>query len=318
MSDFAAMASRVRDTGRGFAAGAAKTALLLGAAGAAGLAYGSWEKDQFGVRREKLAILPESSAPFRILHLSDIHFVPGQTKKAEWLRSLDAHEPDLVVNTGDNLSHKDAIDPLLDALRPLLERPGVFVAGSNDYYGPRMKSPLSYFSGPSRQKPKPVELDWPKLRSGFGMAGWVDLNNRNQSLVFNRMRFDFTGMDDPHLKRERFAGWPQGSASTTAPSVRIGVVHAPYQRALDALTEAGSQLILAGHTHGGQVCIPGFGALVSNCDLPTWRARGLHDWESNGSTTPVNVSAGIGTSRFAPYRVACRPEAVILDLVAKA
>ncbi|MFJ3958309.1 metallophosphoesterase [Arthrobacter sp. NPDC090010] len=317
MTDLSSLAGRVRDTGRGLAAGAAKTAVLAGVAGAAGLVYGSWEKNQFGVRHEKLAILPEGAAPFRILHLSDIHFIPGQTKKAEWLRSLTEHEPDLVVNTGDNLSHRDAIDPLLDALRPLLEYPGVFVPGSNDYFAPRLKSPLGYFAGPSRQRKAPPKLDWPKLRSGFGMAGWVDLSNRNQSLVFNRMRFDFSGMDDPHLDLERFTGWPQGSASSTAPSLRIGVVHAPYQRALDVLTEAGSELILAGHTHGGQVCIPGYGALVSNCDLPTWRARGLHDWESKGHTAPVNVSAGIGTSRFAPYRIACRPEAVVLDLLPK-
>ena len=310
-------AGRVRETGRGLAAGAVKTAVLAGVAGAAGLAYGSWEKNQFGVRHEELAILPEGAEPFRILHLSDIHFIPGQRKKAEWLRSLDELNPDLVVNTGDNLSHRDAIDPLLDALKPLLNRPGVFVPGSNDYFAPRLKSPLAYFAGPSRQRKEPVALDWPRLRAGFGMSGWVDLTNRNQSLVFNRMRFDFSGMDDPHIEREKFTGWPQGIAAGAAPSLRVGVVHAPYQRALDTLTEAGAELILSGHTHGGQVCIPGYGALVSNCDLPTWRARGLHDWESKGHTTPVNVSAGIGTSRFAPYRIACRPEAVMLELTAR-
>src|SRR5690348_18087340 len=51
-----------------------------------------------------------------------------------------------------------------------------------------------------------------------------------------------------------------------------------------------------------------------NCDIPTWRAKGLNDWSSNGSTTPVNVSGGIGTSRFAPVRIACKPEAVLLTL----
>lgn len=70
-------------------------------------------------------------------------------------------------------------------------------------------------------------------------------------------------------------------------------------------------------THGGQVCIPGYGALVSNCDLPTWRARGLTDWDYNGNTVPLNVSAGIGTSRFAPIRFACPPEAVLVTLAAR-
>jgi predicted MPP superfamily phosphohydrolase len=260
-------------------------------------------------------ILPPGRNPFRILHLSDIHFVPGQKKKAAWLESLAGLEPDLVVNTGDNLSHAKAVDPLLAALRPLLEFPGVFVPGSNDYFAPSLKNPASYLLGPSKVKPKPVALDWPRLRSGFGMAGWIDLTNRHQSVVLNGMRFDFSGVDDPHLNRERYAGWPRGTINQDSNDhLKVAVIHAPYQRVLDHFTESGADLLLAGHTHGGQLCIPGYGALVSNCDLPTWRAKGLNDWSSNGSTTPVNVSGGIGTSRFAPVRIACKPEAVLLTL----
>jgi predicted MPP superfamily phosphohydrolase len=308
------LANRVRTVGRGFAV----TTALGATAGAAAAAYGWWEKDQFEVRQETLPILPEGAAPFRILHLSDIHFVPGQDKKAQWLESLAELKPDLVVNTGDNLSHAKAIDPLIRALRPLLEFPGVFVPGSNDYYAPRIKNPAGYFRGPSRHKKDPVKLDWPRLRSAFGMGGWIDLTNRAQSVVLNGLRFDFSGVDDPHLKRERYAGWPRGTVNQDArPHLKVGVIHAPYQRVLDHFTEAGADLILAGHTHGGQICIPGYGALVSNCDLPTWRAKGLHDWESKEFTTPVNVSGGIGTSRFAPVRIACRPEAVLLTLTAR-
>jgi predicted MPP superfamily phosphohydrolase len=228
-------------------------------------------------------------------------------------------EPDLVVNTGDNLSHAQAVDPLLAALRPLLEFPGVFVPGSNDYFAPSLKNPASYLLGPSNIKPKPVPLDWPRLRSGFGMGGWVDLTNRHQSLVLNGMRFDFSGVDDPHLNRERYAGWPRGTINQDSNDhLKVAVIHAPYQRVLDHFTENGADLLLAGHTHGGQLCIPGYGALVSNCDLPTWRAKGLNDWQNNGRTTPVNVSGGIGTSRFAPVRIACKPEAVLLTLTSPA
>jgi predicted MPP superfamily phosphohydrolase len=154
-----------------------------------------------------------------------------------------------VVNTGDNLSHVKAVDPLLDALKPLLQFPGVFVPGSNDYFAPSPKNPASYLLGPSKAKPKPVALDWPRLRSGFGMSGWVDLTNRHQSLVLNGMRFDFSGVDDPHLNRERYAGWPRGTVSQDAKDhLRIAVIHAPYQRVLDHFTESGADLLLAGHT----------------------------------------------------------------------
>ncbi len=311
MIPISALAGRARTIGRGFAV----TAGAGAAAGIAAFGYGLWEKNQFELREETLDILPPGQAPFRVLHLSDIHFVPGQQKKAAWLESLAGLEPDLVVNTGDNLSHAKAVDPLLQALRPLLEFPGVFVPGSNDYFAPSLKNPASYLRGPSRAKPKPTVLDWPRLRSGFGMGGWVDLTNRHQSVVLKGIRFDFSGVDDPHLNRERYAGWPRGTINQNAtPHLKVAVIHAPYQRVLDHFTEDGADLLLAGHTHGGQLCLPGYGALVSNCDLPTWRAKGLNDWQSNGSTTPVNVSGGIGTSRFAPVRIACRPEAVLLTL----
>ncbi|MDJ0355186.1 metallophosphoesterase [Paenarthrobacter sp. PH39-S1] len=292
---------------------------------AACTAYGALvERNWFELRRETVPCLPAGSGPFTVLHLSDIHLSPGQGKKTRWLQSLAELSPDLVVNTGDNLSHVNAIPPLLEALGPLMEFPGVFVPGSNDYFAPMLKNPLSYLTGPSKlaegkiAKRQPKRLDTEGLHAGFGMAGWINLTNRHQSMGLRGVRFDFTGVDDPHLNRERFAGWPAGSGQNASPHVRIAVAHAPYQRVLDRFTEDGADLILAGHTHGGQVCIPGYGALVSNCDLPTWRAKGLNDWEHNGRTTPVNVSGGIGTSSTAPIRFACRPEAVLLTLTARA
>ncbi|GAB4098239.1 metallophosphoesterase [Sinomonas halotolerans] len=309
--------------GAAVARGARRTAIVAGLGASAGLAaaaYGWWEKDQFGLREETVPVLPPGARPVRVLHLSDIHFVPGQDRKARWLAGLADLEPDLVVNTGDNLSHTDAVRPLLSALGPLLRIPGVFVPGSNDYYAPILRNPAAYFLGPSSRTPLPrrVELDWRALFAGFGASGWVNLTNRAQSLQFNGVRFDFSGVDDPHLGRERYADWPRGASGHEAkPHVKVAVAHAPYQRVLDHFTDAGAHLILAGHTHGGQLCIPGYGALVSNCDLPTWRARGLTEWQNGLRTTPLNVSGGIGTSRFAPVRIACRPEAVLLTLIGR-
>jgi predicted MPP superfamily phosphohydrolase len=299
----------------GWAAGLTLTAA------AATLAYAATvERTLYQVRQETLPILPEGAASLRVLHLADIHMVPGQKSKADWLSSLASLKPDLVVNTGDNLSHQKGMGPLLEALEPLLQFPGVFVPGSNDYYAPVFKNPLRYFAGPSIPQPEPErkDLPWAEMFSAFGAAGWVDLTNRSQSIGFKNMRIDFTGVDDPHLQRDIYAPYPSGSStSTEAPHIRVAVTHAPYQRVLDTFTEGGADLILAGHTHGGQVCIPGYGALLSNCDLPTWRARGLSEWDHQGRTVPLNVSAGIGTSRFAPVRFACKPEAVLLTLTAR-
>lgn len=297
-------------------------ALAMGAAAAGAgvlIGYGMSETTRFGVREETLPLLPPGAAPIRILHLSDIHMVPHQELKRRWLHSLAKLQPDLVVNTGDNLGHPNGLEPLVEALEPLMAFPGVFVPGSNCYFAPPRKNPLRYLrkrSGVPRNSPK-YQLPWQAMHGAFGAAGWVNMTNRSHSMPVNGTRLDFTGVDDPHLELDRFAGWPAGSStSDQAPHLRIALTHAPYQRTLDTFSSAGAELIFAGHTHGGQVCIPGYGALVTNCDLPTWRASGLTHWEHAGRSTPLNVSAGIGTSRFTPVRIACPPEAVLFTLTA--
>lgn len=60
------------------------------------------------------------------------------------MRALAALAPDLVVNTGDNLAHPDAVATAMEAMEPLLKLPGVFVMGSNDYFAPRLKNPAIY------------------------------------------------------------------------------------------------------------------------------------------------------------------------------
>lgn len=284
---------------------------------AAAVAWGTLvEARNFAVRTERLPILPPGGRPFRILHLSDIHLMPTHADTLRWLSTLHALQPDLVVNTGDNIASPASIRPLLQALGPLLDVPGVFVPGSNDYYAPTPANPLRYLAGPSRQDPDRVRLPADQLFSAFESRGWTGLANRNTSVVLQGIRLDLAGTDDPHLDRDAWPGF-RGSSATPARSLRIGVTHAPYRRVLDAMVADGADVIFAGHTHGGQVCVPGYGALVTNCDLPTWQASGLTQWSLDGRTVPLEVSAGIGTSPKAPFRFSCRPEAVVLDVVAR-
>jgi predicted MPP superfamily phosphohydrolase len=289
----------------------ALTAGSLTAAGAAVFAAAVSETHRFITRYEQLPILPAGADPIRILQLADIHFVPGQDRKAEWLLSLGQTRPDLILNTGDNLSHMGAVPPLLRTLGELPRVGGFYVPGSNDYFEPHFRNPLRYFAGPSsRADDEPTQLPWRELFAGFESFGWRSLTNSRTVDTIRGTRIEFSGVDDPHLNRERFQGFEDDDAD-----LRIGVLHAPYTRVLTEMTEAGADLLIAGHTHGGQVCLPGGRALVSNCDLPPAQARGLSTWSAGGRSAPLNVSAGIGQSRFAPIRVFCRPEAVILDLV---
>jgi uncharacterized protein len=288
-------------------------AVLL--AGAAGLGWSLVEAGAFTLRRVTVPVLPPAAPPLRVLHLSDLHLVPRQTRKAEWVRGLAALEPDLVVSTGDNLAALDAVPALLRSHEALLELPGVFVLGSNDYYGPRAKNPARYLlPRGGKRRIQGTRLPTQELVDGFGAAGWLNLNNRRGRLTLRGLELEFVGVDDPHIRRDRYAE-VAGPADPSA-ALTVGVVHAPYLRVLDAMTSDGAGLILAGHTHGGQLRVPGYGALVTNCDLDRPRARGLSRWPSGGpSADPwLHVSAGLGTSPYTPVRFACRPEATLLTL----
>lgn len=293
----------------------------LAAAGAACFAYGVLiERTAFRVRRYTVPMLPSGARPIKVLHVSDIHLLPRQGRKRDFLRGLAGLEPDLIVTTGDNISSPDAVAPLIESLGRLVDVPGVFVFGSNDYDAPRFKLPVRYLLGSTR-KASPdadaaasdhVALPTDELRAAFEAAGWVYLEERTASLDVAGQTLRFRGTGDAHHDRDDYAV-VAGPASED--EVAIGVTHAPYTRLLDAMTADGVDLILAGHTHGGQVCVPGKGALVTNCDLPPEKASGLFTHEAGGRTSYVHVSAGVGMSPFAPYRFACPPEVSLLTLV---
>ncbi len=284
------------------------------ATAAGGLAYAALEAQAFTLRRFTVPVLPPGAPSLRVLHVSDLHLVPRQRRKAAWLHSLAGTEPDLVVSTGDNLAATDAVPAVLDAYGELLRRPGVFVLGSNDYWGPRPKNPARYFlpQGGARRIVG-VRLPTDRLVQGFADAGWLDLTNRRAALEVAGVRLSFVGVDDPHLGRDRYPA----SAGEAGDALTVGVTHAPYRRVLDAMTADGAGLVLAGHTHGGQLCVPGIGALVTNCDLPRRQARGVSSWQApdaGSRRAALHVSAGLGTSPYTPVRFACRPEASLLTL----
>ncbi|MAY98529.1 metallophosphoesterase [uncultured Nocardioides sp.] len=303
------------------ALGRATTRLAAGAlvAGAATTAYAAWEARQYVLRERTLPVLPAGARPLRVLHLTDLHMTPGQRAKQEWLAGLAGLRPDLVVDTGDNLAHRDAVPVVTDALGPLLDVPGVFVHGSNDYFEPSFRNPFAYLLPDTGKRHTDVpELPWRELSRTFTDAGWLDLTNTRDRVRVGDLDLAFTGVDDPHLGYDRLDE-VAGPADPEA-DVRLGVTHAPYLRVLDAFARDGYDAVLAGHTHGGQVCLPGGRALATNCDLEPARARGVHRHPADSApgdpgSTWMHVGAGLGTSPYARIRVACRPEAVLLTLV---
>ncbi len=287
----------------------------LALVGAGCVGYGFWEARHFVVRRRSVAILPTGAAPIRLLHVSDIHLMARQHYKLDFVRALAGLEPDLVVTTGDNWCDEQALAPLLRAWGRLRDVPGVFVFGSNDYEAPTFRPPMAYLlrSTEGREgRKRPLQVE--QLRAGYRERGWVDVDETRALITVRGVTFEFRGTDDAHLGRDDYslvAGPPSPETD-----VSIGVTHAPYLRVLDPMAADGVDLILAGHTHGGQVCVPYYGALVTNCDLDPIRAKGLSTHTADGRTSHLHVSAGMGSSPFATYRFACPPEVTVLTLTA--
>ena len=265
------------------------------------------------LREAEMPILPAGHADIRILHFSDLHLTPARTKEIADIKSFISLKPDLVISTGDFLAHKRAVPVVLDALDPLLDLPGLYVFGSNDYFEPVPKNPLKYLLPNHGKRVHGPELPWRELDSGLQTRGWKNLNTARETMTINKTVIEARGTDDAHLEFDDYslvAGEP-GKCH-----IAIGVTHAPYLRILQAMAEDNLDAIFAGHTHGGQVRLPwpgGSKALTTNCDLPHWRARGLTVVKGEPL---LNVSAGMGTGPFSRIRVASPPEVSLITLTA--
>ena len=314
------------------------------ALGAATLAYSLIEARCPVLRRIDVPVLAADEEPLTVLHLSDLHLTDHTEARAEWVRRLADVQPAVVGTTGDNLSLSSGLEPLRRALEPLTGLPGAFVMGDHDYRTTVFRLPTRYLhrdprKASSRVREEDIEaLPWEEVRDLQAAGGWADLTNRRGSLTVRGRRIELVGVDDPHANRDvlplpRVAGdaAPSGSAASalSLPAIRdregralrLGLTHAPYRRVLEAMSADDVDLVLAGHTHGGQLCVPGVGALVTNCDLDPGRASGLSQWPGRlgdpraADHMYLHVSAGLGTSPFTPVRLACRPEATLLRLL---
>jgi predicted MPP superfamily phosphohydrolase len=292
---------------------AAAMTAAVGGLGVATLAYAwGYERKAFRLRRYDVPILPPGSPTLTVLHVSDLHATPGQPWKVAWVSALARLEPDLVLDTGDNLAHRDGVPVVVDALGELLDRPGAFVPGSNDWFAPVLKNPARYLLPDDGDRVHGERLPYADLREALTSRGWLDLTHRRQRLSLRGLTVEIAGVSDAHHQAdhyERIAGPVAGDVD-----VAIGLSHTPEPRLVDAFARDGFGLVLSGHTHGGQLRVPGVGALVTNCGLDRRLARGLARWSD---TAWLHVSAGLGTSPYAPVRFACPPEASLLTLVAR-
>ncbi len=262
------------------------------------------EHHWYRVRRYRLDILPAEATPFSIVHVSDLHFLSRDRRLRAFLAALPGC--DVAVATGDLVGEPEAVEDLVSALAPVRGRlASLFVLGSNDYYRSRPLNPLRYFRPHQPGKARLVRRGRaPELVAQLEAGGWTHLRNVHGVSRLGSQDVELCGLDDPHIHRGDLR-----VATRRRPDLfGVAVVHSPDPA--PELAALGWDLILSGHTHGGQVRMPVVGALVTNSHMPRRLVSGV----ARIGRSVLHTSAGLGTSKYAPFRFLCRPEASILEL----
>ncbi len=278
--------------------------VAIAVVGAACVGYGvAIERRRYRLVRHRLDILPAADGrTLSILHLSDLHFVARDPRKAAFLASLPP--VDVTIVTGDLLAESEAVETTVAAVRATRGRLGSwFVLGSNDYFEPRPLNYLAYFRK-HRMRRRATVGRAKDLVAQLEADGWQDLTNSRRSVDLDGLPVELLGLDDAHIERHDLRVAPR----ETPERFGLAVMHSPDSAPETAAL--GYDLLVAGHTHGGQVCLPGGRALVTNCALPSRLVKGL----VRMGPSVLHVSPGLGTSKYAPFRFACPPEATLLEL----
>jgi uncharacterized protein len=268
------------------------------------IVYGTLiERSWYRLRRYRLDVLPPDGPDvLTVLHLSDLHFVRDDPRKARFLERLP--KADVTVVTGDFLAEPEGVEAAVAGVRTTRGRlASWFVLGSNDYFAPQPLNYLAYFRH-TRSQLRGTKGRAADLSAALSADGWVDLTNARSSVSLDGLAVELLGLDDAHI------GWHDLRIAPRRAPERFGVavMHSP-----DSAPEAaalGYDLLVAGHTHGGQVRLPLVGALVTNCSMPRRLASGLIRMGSSW----LHLSPGLGTSKYAPFRFWCRPEATVIEL----
>jgi predicted MPP superfamily phosphohydrolase len=240
--------------------------------------------------------LPPQLDGLTICQVSDLHITAHGRHEDAIAQAIRCVHADLYVLTGDMILFQEGIAAFfrwLDAMGDSL-RPAVAVLGNAEH--------KSFVRGE-------------EVVQGLQERGVPTLNNRVIQYPVRGVTLQIVGVDDPHTQHSDFAG---AFASAKPDCWTLLLCHSPDGAA--DLCGRRADLMLSGHTHGGQIRLPLLGALMSN----TKRVRGLvAGWYSGtelqrraGSevgSTRLYVSRGLGTSNF-PYRLNCRPELPIFTL----
>lgn len=278
------------------------------AASFAGLSVYSWviEPSWRRILHRTLHLKSAHASTLRILHLSDFHFYPGANGRKRFLHKIAEADRnvDLIFITGDFIDNNRGIDLCIEALRPLKARYGIYaVLGNHDYVHVNWRS-LFHRTGTRVYDLCHALNDVEQLVKKLEDLGIAVLRNERKTLPTEGGSITIAGVDDPYTEHDdiakTFAGYQKDGPCFV-------LIHTPdlYRD----LVQYDADMVFSGHTHGGQVCLPFWGPIMTRSLAPRHMAYGLHSL--NG--TLYYTTRGMGSSRMSHPRFLCRPEIHYFD-----
>jgi len=239
-----------------------------------------------------------------ILHLSDLHLHGPDQRKAEFLSYVTSLEYDLVVLTGDIFENESGIKYAPNLLTKIPRLGAYAILGNHDYYAYTVFNRIigrmfKRYRNPSKKR------DVSPLISALEDSGYTVL--RNQSVRLAEAKITLIGVDYPGIDEAVLQGLVSKAHKD---DLLVSLLHLPKN--LDQFVKAGIRMVFGGHTHGGQVRIPGIGAIVTDSELARHEASGLMRREN----TLFHISRGLGQDPFpiTNFRIFCPPAATVLEI----
>ncbi len=260
------------------------------------------EPHQFHIRYFQLNLSKPLKRNYRVLHLSDIHF-SGPRKKLSWFFDRLAKESyDFIFLTGDIFDCAQGAPYATEEIRKLKSRHGIFaVWGNHDHYDYRLSHFLTGFLRKHPKHRNPIEI----LAKSLLDAGVQILRNETVEVRDGEDVFLVHGVDDPVTRQadvDKIVGNVQHQKANFLLTHTIDVFYEIPEDHID--------VSFSGHSHGGQVRVPGVGPIITHTRFGRDYAKGVKALKG----TACVISQGMGTSRFLKPRFLCPPEALVLEI----
>ncbi|HUU28618.1 MAG TPA: metallophosphoesterase [archaeon] len=242
-----------------------------------------------------------------ILHISDIHLKDSDVGSLKAFEALAERQWDFIFITGDLTDNDSGIGPLAEALKGMRASYGKYaVLGNHDYFLFKADNPYQWFriffgaALKGRHLNFCQEKDITLLVRALQNNGIRVLQNQVASGLFEGGgKYQVFGIDDPSTDRDNPAPL-YGCVDHEA--LRMVLIHSPQR--LASIQPFRPDLVLCGHTHGGQIRIPFLGAVATHSDAKRKSAAGIVLMEG----CRVHISPGMGCGSIFPFRILAPPE----------